>query len=123
MVVPLQRGTRDLVSGCGLWRPSRDHLAHLRPVETSGSGWVWRPLLGYMYTRRCISHAYHQIHGMRPSERYDTVCTSRNRVQKEVPMGPLSKVRSESLLGVHSPDEVMTSLEGGESEDIRRSDI
>ena len=39
---------------------------------------------------------------------YDTICTSRNRVQKEVPMGPLSKVGSKSLLGVHSPDEVMT---------------
>ena len=28
-------------------------------------------------------------------------------------MGPLSKVGSKSLLGVHSPDEVMTPFEGG----------
>ena len=37
-------------------------------------------------------------------------------------MGPLFQSGSKSLLGVHSPDEVMTSLEGGELEYIGRSE-
>ena len=68
----------------------------------------WYHTMHTWITRRCISCApLDPWHGTILIG-YDTICTTRNRVQKEVPNGPLSKVRSKSLLGVHSPDEVMT---------------